>query len=390
MVLSRDQMTEVRQALHARIEEGLAHEGREIRAFPAFVSPPSVLDGQALVVDTGGTNMRAAVVSLTPGKAPAVLKGPVQDRLPVRGTHKLDGETFFAIQAKLAASLSPPKNLPVGYCFSYASKSEPSLDATLTHWTKGIDIPGVEGTRVGQRLCDALSSAGVDPSYVHVVNDTVACLLGGAVVHKGPTPSNVIGLIVGTGTNMAGFFSPKSAPKLAAFGPVGAMAINLESGNFTPPFALACDDAIDARSPNPGRQRFEKAVSGYYLPWLFAELMPNFVGFDPEQGSKALVDLRDLNDGSEASEVAGALLLRSAQLVAAGLAAVVDFYEGDEPITILSEGSLFWGDPQYASATKAALEALLGRTDRVRFERVADVNLIGSAVVALNRSVVER
>ena len=43
------------------------------------------------------------------------------------------------------------------------------------------------------------------------------------------------------------------------------MAINLESGNFSPPHLTTADDALDRASDNPGAQRFEKAVPGAWL-----------------------------------------------------------------------------------------------------------------------------
>jgi hexokinase len=189
------------------------------------------------------------------------------------------------------------------------------------------------------------------------------------------------------------------------------MAVNLESGNFSPPHLTRFDDAIDRESTNPGRQRFEKAVSGHYLPQLFERILPDQPGFDVRAGAGALVEYRD--QGTEADEsranrdlsavielglsggsprqagaacgaVAEALLYRSADLVAAALAAVIDLYAAGSQVGILAEGSLFWGDPKYAPRVSTTLAMLLGKDRSARVLRLEDANLIGSAAAALS------
>ena len=65
---------------------------------------------------------------------------------------------------------------------------------------------------------------------------------------------------------MASFIPADKIEKLdQACNAHGLIPVNLESGNFHPPFLTAVDDTVDAISGNPGKQRFEKAVSGMYL-----------------------------------------------------------------------------------------------------------------------------
>lgn len=140
------ELREIADRLAERITVGLARGGTEIAALPAYLPPPSrALSGRALVMDTGGTNMRAAIVELGQGRA-QITGGPVRAKLPVREQGALiDGEAFFRIQAELAAQLSGAQGLAVGYCFSYPSEVLPSRDGKLIRWTKGVEIPGVEG-----------------------------------------------------------------------------------------------------------------------------------------------------------------------------------------------------------------------------------------------------
>jgi hexokinase len=381
--LTQEQLGAVREALAAKIRAGLDRPGTELAALPSYYAAPDrALQGTALVLDTGGTNMRAAVVELSPGGQSKIVRGPMKKRLTVRETNMTASE-FFAAQAALAVELGAPRGLPVGYCFSYPAENTPDKDSRLLKWTKNVQVLDVEGTLVGSQLFTALADAGLAPKAVRVLNDTVASLLGGALSHTELDPERCIGLIVGTGTNMAAFFGAEQAAKLPRSFP-GKMAINLESGNFSPPHLSEYDDALDRESENPGQQRFEKAVSGYYLPFLFDRLLPDQTGFDPRLGTATLVDFRDSGLEKTPQEVAGAVLARSADLVAAALAAVVDLYGEGSKIGVLAEGSLIWGDPKYAPRVADTLAQLLGSVDRVSILKTEDANLIGSAAVALS------
>ncbi len=385
--LSIDQLQDIRHAMAARIERGLAADGEEVRALPAFLPPPkSGLQGQSLVVDLGGTNLRVALVGFFED-GPKIIRGPIKERLKLREQGcTMDRAQFFRMQAELSKQLEPPPGLPVGYCFSYPSETLQNLDARLIRWTKGIEIPGVEGTLVGTGLLDALKAEGLQPNGVCVLNDTVASALAAATLFQAPDPSKVIGLIVGTGTNMAGFFDPSRAPKLKALGLTGPMAVNLESGNFTPPHLNAVDNLVDARSERPGGQRFEKALSGYYLPFLFEAVFPGHPEFNAAQGSGELVRLRDHGKDPNATKLARLLLERSSDLVAAGLTAVMDLYGGTGQVGVLAEGSLFWGDQGYAQRVKTRVDALTNGNRSIHIMQVQDANLLGSAGAALANS----
>ena len=60
--LSHSQLVDIRDQFSAAIEAGLAADGQQVAALPAFLAPPpDNVAGEALVVDTGGTNMRGGV-----------------------------------------------------------------------------------------------------------------------------------------------------------------------------------------------------------------------------------------------------------------------------------------------------------------------------------------
>ena len=370
--LTLEQLNEIRQALVQRMTEGLVAEHQQVACLPAYLSQPDpALRGEALVVDAGGTNVRAAWVKLD-GTA-QVIQGPLSGVLPDGRTRPVHAPEFFGYQSDLLRQLAAPPDLPLGYCFSYPAEVEPDGDARLLHWTKGIKVTGVVGELVGLGLRSAYGRPGV----VKVLNDTVAALLGG-VIFGGTEYTQHIGLIVGTGNNMATFLP---GAKLAKLGGAwdGPIAVNLESGNFHPPHLHQADDTVDAISDNPGKQRYEKAVSGFYLPQLLQCLCPH-LRLPEGASSKEVVEWADRPGQEPASMAARWLLGRSADMVAAGLAAVADHLnEGN--LAIQAEGGLFWKATGYRDRVESTLTRLINR--KFAIIRGQDVNLIGAAAAAL-------
>jgi len=384
LTLDREQLRTIASTLRDRILEGFAKPNCEIKALPTYLPPPAPhRTGRAIVVDTGGTNMRAALVDLDGQGKIRIVRGPRKKPVPSgRGGKPIPGDAFFDAQAALVAEVEPDPNCPVGYCFSYPAESLPDRDARLIRWTKGLRIEGVEGSPVGARLKEAIERRGVQTGPVAVINDTVASLLGGYAVHRSAMFSNFIGVIVGTGTNMAGFFPVSRLTKLDPGDLEPTMAVNLESGNFSPPYLSSLDEALDRSSNNPGAQRFEKAVSGYYLPFLFREACPDAPGFDPAEGSARLVEFKDRADDSRECLAATLILQRSADLVAAALVAVAQVYESEGPIAICAEGTLILKSPGFQVRVIKTFEQLTGG-QTVRVVSADDVNLVGAACAAL-------
>lgn len=375
--LSQQQLGEIRDLLTQRIREGLAKPEQEVLALPAYLKPPSQdLSGQALVVDAGGTNMRAAWLKLHDNIE--IAAGPKSGTLPDGRDRKVEAEEFFNSQAELVKALGAPEGLPLGYCFSYPAEIVPTGDARLLRWSKSIQVEGVVGTMVGEKLAHAVGSI----KQVKVLNDTVAALMGGAFAGRSEH-RHFIGLIVGTGTNMACFMQTAHIGKLGStdFGP--EMAVNLESGNFSPPHLSAWDDAVDKASVDPGRGRFEKAVSGFYLPYIFEKLCPNVAGFDPRKGTGQLVEIRQKAEPGPAYDAACYILDRSADLVAAALAGLFPFFGDDGSVGIQAEGGLFWGAPGFSARVESTLKKLLPEGARFAILRQENVNLVGAACAAL-------
>ncbi len=375
--LTADLLLDMAQDFATGVTLGLAQDGQEIKALVTYVTPSATPEREALVVDLGGTSVRAARVAV--GPTPRTISGPAVADLPIVGGVALSRTDFLAVQTELLSQICSTRPLPLGYCFSYPARSLDDGDAILLNWTKEVFVPDTEGRRVGRMLARAAQAAGVPVSTTTVVNDTVAALLAGLA---GEPVDGYIGLIVGTGTNMAVYMPASAIPKF----PSGLswptrLPVNLESGNYSPPCLTAIDDAVDMASENPGVQRLEKAVSGAYLGRLLAAAEPT-APFDGESGSAGVVAQAG---GGPLAVLASAILNRSADLVAASLAGLATIHpRQSKTIRVVAEGGLFWGAPGYAKRVQATLATLLPRLGRpgLEIEVVAreQANLVGTAL----------
>jgi hexokinase len=334
--------------------------------------------------------MRAGWLRLQPGSA--VTLGPiVEAKVPRRGSVS----PFFAAQADLVARACPQPRIRVGYCFSYPARITPKLGGVSTQLTKGIQITGLIGSSVSLEVAKALHTTKRRTASVRVLNDAVATLLAAAFV--APKYSHYIGLIVGTGTNMASFFPVKRITKLTKaqrrlWHDDEEMAVNLESGNFMPPHLSHYDDLLDAsaRGDRPGTQRFEKAVAGAYLPRLFRHVIGDKAlreaGLEPRAlDARSMAEFR--SQRGRIGKTARAILDRSADLVAAGLAGLIQAH-GPNPkrVGILVEGSVFWRTPGYCGRIRRRLTRLCPR-EVIAFLRYPrnyrPPNLLGAACAVL-------
>lgn len=387
LILSRGELEDIRVTLAERIREGLKKEKGEIGALPTYLAPPAAeAAGEALVIDIGGTNIRAAGVELTEGGTVDISREPAAT--PFTSTWD-SAAAFFDRQAELALSLDPSPGLPIGYCFSYPFRAMPGGDAVLLYWTKQLNVPGVAGHKVGEMLLNAFKERGYRTRRVRVLNDTVAALMGGDLAfRRGGRFDTFIGLIVGTGTNMAAYFPTRLlAAKVseAEFGHV-KMAVNLESGNYHPPHLTRFDDELDATYPHAGEHRLEKAVSGKFLPQLYT-FIKDGRGSPHFPTTRELFELARHRPGTPDSALARAIVNRSADLVAACLAGLIDTLKTEERIGILGEGGVINNNPDYRKRVTRQLATLLGDNpeDPARFDilQLENVNLIGAAAAAL-------
>jgi hexokinase len=255
----------------------------------------------------------------------------------------------------------------------------------------------MEGQPVGKPLLKYLNDN--SPSRftdIKVVNDTITSLFAGLL---NPGFDAYIGLIVGTGTNMATFFPSEYIPKIRNMKDwSGETPVNLESGNFFPPHLTTFDDEVDVKSDNKGFQRFEKAISGMYLGRVFMAAFPNDK-FDHVLDAADLSKMMNNPDQykKEYVEVAFQIYERSAKLVAASIAGLVKNLKtadvSAKKVQVLSEGSLFWssvktGNTSYATIVEKEVNSLVKDLNMpdvtVKIARMENANLIGAAMAVLS------
>ena len=177
----------------------------------------------------------------------------------------------------------------------------------------------------------------------------------------------------------------------------GLIPVNLESGNFHPPYLTTVDDTVDACSDSHGMQRFEKAVSGMYLGEILKSTFP-LDEFEEKFDAQKLTTIMNYPDihKDKYVQVAHWIYNRSAQLVAASLAGLVSLlvsYNKDiKKVCLVAEGSMFWSinrkDKDYNVLVMEELEKLLNEIGigdvKVHVNKMNNANLIGTAIAALS------
>ena len=392
--LTTEELKEIAGNLQKKIEEGLEKEGMEILCIPTHIVPKGdIPDGKVLALDWGGTNFRAAIVEFKGGK-PAIL-GIKKKRLDSETTTGFKQEDLFREMAMLISELDGLDSTvtQIGYCFSYPAKCEVNGDATLLRWTKNINIPDMVGKPVGEPLMAFLNNykeIHTQFTNIKVLNDTVACLFAG---RSEAGYDSYMGLIVGTGTNMASLMRLDKIEKLKSK-EESTIPVNLESGNFAPPYLTVMDGIVDALSNNKGSQRFEKAISGGYQGELFKMVFAHEkIKYDFDGGDLAQMINNPKKHPKEQVAVARWILERSAKLVAASLAGLVQVLVAQDSsikkICLAADGSVFWnkdkeGKPDYKVWVEKELQQLLPQGVNVAIiDEMEDPNLIGSAIAAL-------
>ncbi len=401
----------------AQIAQGLAGEGGSLKMLRTFTRQPSGRErGRVVVVDWGGTKARAGLVELGGGSVRIV----AEEALTFPDAMKRGApEPVFDLIAGAVGRVARAKGVgaaPLAFVYSYPARLERIDRAVALASTKGWRLQGLVGRDVAGMLTAALERAGLARiRLAAVANDTVAALIlrsyqaRGRDTGAGPA---AIGLILGTGTNLA-----------ADLGPAGIR--NLESGNFDgvgaveTPYDAALDRDLD--EPPPGAQRFEKMVSGHYLGeilrraladlgrgpggfhWSAAPALATPFGLDSAHLSRIAADrsaglddvgalLRSLGVESTPAERHGvralgaAIARRSARLVAAALLGTLRFLDPrlDDRRTIAVDGSLWGGYPGFEGLVRDTLAELVGpdRAGRVEIAFVKDSTSAGAAVIA--------
>ncbi|NXA96882.1 HXK3 protein, partial [Melanocharis versteri] len=424
--LTRADLEKVQALMREEMERGLnkaTNASASVRMLPTYVShtPDGTERGNFLALDLGGTNFRVLVVHVTEEGISMASEIYVIPAAIMQGTgeglfdHIIDCIIDFQTKQNLVT-----ETLPLGFTFSFPCQQVGLDKALLLTWTKGFTASGCVGQDVVQLLREAAHrKQHLGMQVVALVNDTVGTMMACGY----DDPKCEIGLIVGTGTNACYMEEMRNVGTVE--GDQGRMCINMEWGAFGDNGCLDhifthFDRVVDETTINPGKQRFEKLISGMYLGeivrqilMVMAEKQLLFQGRPcPKLQTKNIFQTKFLStielnglalrqirailkeleldasfeDSVLMREVCQTVSLRAAQLCAAGLAAVVEKMRENRGLDQLSvtvgvDGTLYKLHPCFSDNLQKTLKELAPNCN-VSFLLSEDGSGKGAALVA--------
>ncbi|XP_072487205.1 hexokinase-3 [Notamacropus eugenii] len=423
--LDEEQLKAVQAQMREAMERGLRGEDSSLPMLPTYVcsTPDGTERGDFLALDLGGTNFRVLwvkVSSRSEGGVKIINKVFSIPESVTQGTgqqlfdHIVDCIVNFQKEHDLSG-----QTLPLGFTFSFPCKQLGLDQGVLLNWTKGFKASDCEGQDVVSLLRAAISRRqGVELNVVAIVNDTVGTMMSCGY----EDPHCEVGLIVGTGTNAC--YMEELCNVSAVPGDKGRMCINMEWGAFGEDSLLGelCtpfDISVDKSSINPGKQRFEKLISGMYLGEIVRQILllltrlgvlfrgqvfqclktknifkTKFLSEIESNGLErwqvqAILEKLGLpvscDDALMVREVCQAVSQRAAKLCGAGVAAVVEKIRENRGLEELSvavgvDGTLYKLHPHFSSQVKDTVRHLAPRCS-VRFLQSEDGSGKGAALV---------
>uniref|UniRef100_A0A8C4E1A0 Hexokinase-2 n=1 Tax=Dicentrarchus labrax TaxID=13489 RepID=A0A8C4E1A0_DICLA len=427
--LSREQLLDVKKRMSEEMVRGLSkqtHEQTSVKMLPTYVrsTPDGTEHGDFLALDLGGSSFRVLLVQVQSGKRHKVDMHHKIYSIPqeiMQGTgEELFDHIVYCIADFLEYMGMKGTSLPLGFTFSFPCHQSKLDQGILLRWTKGFKASGC----VGQDVITLLKAAvrrrqDFDLNFVAVVNDTVGTMMTCGY----EDPKCEVGLIVGTGTN-ACYMEEMQNIELVE-GDVGRMCVNMEWGAFgdngeLDDFCTQFDHIVDNCSNNPGKQRYEKMVSGMYLGEIVRNVLMDFTAkgllfrgklserlktrgiFETkflsqiERDRLAMRQVRSIlqhlgltsstcDDSVLVKEVCSVVARRAAQLCGAGLAAVVDKIRQNRNLNQLSitvgvDGTLYKTHPHFSSIMQETLQDLAPQC-RVTFQKSEDGSGKGAALI---------
>ncbi|XP_060893251.1 hexokinase-2 [Labrus mixtus] len=427
--LSHEQLLEVKKRLSAEMVRGLLRQMRDqtsLKMLPTYVrsTPDGTEHGDFLALDLGGSSFRVLLVHLKSGKKHTVDMQQKIYSIPQETMQSTGEELFDHIVSCIADFLEymgmKGASLPLGFTFSFPCHQSKLDQGILLKWTKGFKASGCEGQDVIVLLKDAVRRRQeFDLNFVAVVNDTVGTMMTCSY----EDPQCEVGLIVGTGTNACYMEEMRNVEVVE--GDDGRMCVNMEWGAFgekgeLDDFCTEFDRIVDESSNNPGKQRYEKMISGMYLGEIVRNVLIDYTAkgllfrgklskrletrgiFETkflsqiERDRLAMRQVRSIlqhlgltsstcDDSVLVKEVCSVVARRAAQLCGAGLAAVVDKIRENRNLNQLSvtvgvDGTLYKTHPHFSSIMQETLQELAPQC-QVTFHKSEDGSGKGAALI---------
>uniref|UniRef100_A0A3P9PN87 Hexokinase-2 n=1 Tax=Poecilia reticulata TaxID=8081 RepID=A0A3P9PN87_POERE len=271
MRLQDEQLVDISNRFLAEMKKGLSAESlaaAAVKMLPTHVrsTPDGSEKGQFVALDLGGSKFKVLRVKVREDEG--INKGGVEmeeKTYPIpkelhegRAVELFDHVSESLKDFLLEKNMSPEKKHPLAFTFSFPCDMFIALVYRFCS-------AGIVGKDVVQFLRQAIDRTGdMDVDVLAVVNDTVATMMTCGFDDQ----CCEVGLIIGTGTNACYMEELRHIDMVQ--GDEGRMCVNTEWGAFGDDGALHdfitdFDRDVDAASLNPGKQTFEKMVSGMYL-----------------------------------------------------------------------------------------------------------------------------
>ena len=250
-------------------------------------------------------------------------------------------------------------------------------------------MPDAPGKYVGASLGRAV---GPECGSVHVLNDSVAALLGAHSQDSRIT----LGLILGTGINICYGEPCRNIPKVEQDLETDSMIISTEIGEFDGFPKSAFDAAVIAASDEPDMAHGEKQCAGGYLGELIglawnaaveAEIIPDVFANNmdlPRISAYLAGEETGLPESGEAKQLARIMICRAAKIAAVLTAGpILRSCNPGQSCTLVIEGSQYEKLTGFGKAFRQELTRLL-EPYRIDYEiaKVENSCLIGAAVAA--------
>uniref|UniRef100_A0A8C5C597 Hexokinase-2 n=1 Tax=Gadus morhua TaxID=8049 RepID=A0A8C5C597_GADMO len=427
MRFSEETLSDIMQRFRRELARGLGQDTNPtatLKMLPTFVHsiPDGSEKGDFIALDLGGSAFRILRVRVSHEKKQTVqmeseIYDTPEDIIHGNGTRLFD-HVAECLGNFMEKHNIKDKRLPVGLTFSFPCQQTKLDEGYLLTWTKRFKASGVEGMDVVQLLNKAIKKRGdYDADIMAVVNDTV-----GTMMTCGFDDQRCeVGIIVGTGTNACYMEELRHIDLVE--GDEGRMCVNTEWGAFGDDGRLEdirteFDREIDRGSLNPGKQLFEKMVSGMYMGELVRLILVKmakegllFEGrITPELLTKGKLDTKHVSaienkegltkakeilirlgvepsadDCIAVQHVCAIVSFRSASLIAATLGAILLRLKENKGVarlrtTVGIDGSLYKMHPQYARRLHKTVRRLVPDSD-VRFLLSESGSAKGAAMV---------
>ncbi|XP_034487022.1 hexokinase type 1 [Drosophila innubila] len=424
--LTHDNLISIRNSISREIIAGLGSETHHRSSVPCFLSyvqnlPTGRERGRFLALEMWPTNCRIMLVKFGSEKDVYMSSKCVIVPHTVAGARGT--QLFDFLAANIAIFVKEKKvekeNLPMGIAFAFALNKLALDVGVLVAWTKGYGAKGAVGKDVVQLLRNALARhKDISVNLAGIVN-----ISAGSLMALAWSQTNCkIGLIIGTATNAA--YVEQSAECELYEGPADLplMIINTEWGRFGGNGHLdfmrnEFDKLVDADSSNPGQKYFEKCISTLYLGELvrlmivklmnmgvmFKGYSQDYIGIHWKMEMKSLIAVESDPPGIyvTAQEVMDKFKMRnceerdlamlryicqtvtdrSAKLVAAGLAALINRMNYHQ-VSIAVDGGIYRLFPRYQEVLNQHTLLLANPANQFEIVVAEDSPGVGAAIVA--------